>query len=420
MRRIRRGGERSVGSSSAWLWPGFRRRRRRSRGTPYTSPARRSATSTRSSSRSRTSGRDLIRVRVDMVLTFKRLNDKITMELRYGTIETPEGAVLRLDTRTLASEQEIRASGDVINDQMTLTLEGSGQSQKMTIPWGPEVRGPYAVEQSLSREPMKVGETRTLKMFIPDLNKVCDITLTAKAMEDIQLGGGREAIADADRAEDGPRGQAPARVRHGLLGRCRRAGAQERQRRHGGDGHLPDDQGGGHRRWHGAGKLDQIVTSIIKVTHKITKPETRRNITYGSSSRTTTCRAADPERPPPDAHGRDGSDDRDLAGQDRRARRRHRRARPGRFRVPPAQHPGDQRGRQGHRARRSRRRRRVTDPWQRSRIEQWVVPEREGQELQDGLRPRQRGGAEPHRRLHRARRPDRRHVPRPSGSRRGW
>src|SRR5258707_458025 len=83
-------------------------------------------------------GRDLLRVRVDTSLTFKRLNDKITMELRYGTIETPQGSVLRLDTRTLASEKEIRVFGDVIDDKMTLTLEGSGQSQQVTMPWSPE------------------------------------------------------------------------------------------------------------------------------------------------------------------------------------------------------------------------------------------------------------------------------------------
>src|ERR1700674_1256963 len=55
--------------------------------------------------------RELLRVRVDMVLSFKRLDNEISMELRYGTIETPQGAVLRLDTRTLASTQEIRAHG---------------------------------------------------------------------------------------------------------------------------------------------------------------------------------------------------------------------------------------------------------------------------------------------------------------------
>ena len=41
---------------------------------------------------------------------------------------------------------------------MTLTMEGGGQKQQVTIPWGSDVRGPYAVEQSLSREPMKVGQ----------------------------------------------------------------------------------------------------------------------------------------------------------------------------------------------------------------------------------------------------------------------
>jgi hypothetical protein len=223
-------------------------------------------------------GRDLLRVRVDMVLKFKRLDNDITMELRYGTIETPDGSVLRLDTRTLASTQEIRAHGDVVDDKMTLTLEGSGQSQKLTIPWGPEVRGPYAVEQSLSRAPMKVGQTRTLRMFIPDLNKVCDVTLTARAMEDVPLGGGeKRALLKLEQATtlDGkPRpeydvtfwvdsgGQVLKSVSPVMGGivtyRTTREAAQSGARV----------------------QLDQILNSIIKVTHKITTPENRRNITY--------------------------------------------------------------------------------------------------------------------------------------------
>ena len=135
-------------------------------------------------------GRDLVRVRVDMVLSFKRLNDRVRIEMRYGTIETPDGSVLRLDTRTLASDQELRTFGDVINNKMTLTLEGSGQPQQSTISWGPEVRGPYAAEQSLSRQPMKPGESRSLRMFVPELSKICDVTLAAKAFEEVQLGAG--------------------------------------------------------------------------------------------------------------------------------------------------------------------------------------------------------------------------------------
>jgi hypothetical protein len=225
-------------------------------------------------------GRDLVRVRVDTVLTFKRLDDKITMELRYGTIETPEGQVLRLDTRTLASEKEIKISGDVINDQMSLTLEGSGQSQKVTMPWGPDVRGPYAVEQSLSRKPMTIGETRPLKMFIPDLNKVCDVTLTARSMEDIQLGG-EATKRSLMRVEQKTALDGKPRPEYDLTCWVDSGGQVLKS--------LSDVMGGmityrttkaAAMSMDGAGKLDQIVTSIIRVTHKITNPESRRNITY--------------------------------------------------------------------------------------------------------------------------------------------
>jgi len=225
-------------------------------------------------------GRDLLRVRVDTALTFKRLNDSITMELRYGTIETPQGEVLRIDTRTLASDKEQRVYGDAHDDKITLTLEGGGQAQQVTIPWSSEVRGPYAVEQSLSREPMKVGQTRKLKMYIPDLNKVCDITIAAKGMEDVQLGGEatkrslmrveqKTSLEGKPRPEFDlvfwvdPGGQVLKSVSEAMGGmvtyRTTKEAATSKE---------------------GAGKLDLITTSIIKVTHKIPSAETRRNISY--------------------------------------------------------------------------------------------------------------------------------------------
>ena len=225
-------------------------------------------------------GRDLLRVRVDMVLTFKRLNDEITMELRYGTIETPQGSVLRLDTRTLASTQEIRAHGDVVNDEMTLILEGSGQTQRATIPWGPDVRGPYAVEQSLSRDPMKVGDIALpLKMFIPDLNKICDVALTAKSLEEITLGGGEQRallrVEQKTTLDGKPRPEMDVTSWVDSGGQVIKSVSEMMERtRH------PYRTTKEAAQTPGKGKLDQILTSIIKVTHKITTPEARRNITY--------------------------------------------------------------------------------------------------------------------------------------------
>lgn len=223
-------------------------------------------------------GRDLLRVRQDMEFNFKRLEDKVTIKTMYGTIETKEGSVLKLETRTLASNQQMTATGSVVDEKMTLTLEGGGQSQQVTIPWGPEVRGPYAAEQSLSRTPIKAGEARGLRMYVPDLNKICDIKLVAKGMEDVTLGDGKRPLLRVDEIvslETKPlpeynvtlwvdSGGQVLKSRSEILGgldiyRTTREGAQ-----------MGGDQA----------TLNLTLSSIVKVTHKIARPETRRDIRY--------------------------------------------------------------------------------------------------------------------------------------------
>ncbi len=227
----------------------------------------------------RDKGRDLFRVRVDMVLSFKRDKDRVTIETRYGTIETPEGAVLRLDSRTLASKQEMRTFGDVINNQMTLTLEGAGHRQQMVIPWGSDVRGPYAAEQSLSRTPIKSGESRSLRMFIPDLNKVCDMTLAARAPEEVELGGGEKRplmrVEQTAVIEGKPRPEYSMTYWVDTGGQVLKSssdimGGMVTYRTTREAATSPD----------GTGTLDHLIMSIVKVTHKIPRSESSRNIVY--------------------------------------------------------------------------------------------------------------------------------------------
>ena len=136
-------------------------------------------------------GKEYLRVRLDIALKFKRDKDVSVMKMQYGTIETLSGEVLRLDTRTLVGEDnDLRAHGDVIRGEMVLKFEGNGERQSLKIPWGPDIRGPYAAEQSMARTPMKEHEVRHLKMFIPDLNRVAEITLTSKAVETVIMGDG--------------------------------------------------------------------------------------------------------------------------------------------------------------------------------------------------------------------------------------
>ena len=135
-------------------------------------------------------GRALVNVLVTYNLNVRRNNDAVSMVLEYGTIETPEGEVLRLDTRTKVSNQTLRAYGDVVDGKMKLKIENGGQRQEEVIAWAPEVRGPYGPELSLTRSMMKPGEVRQLRTFMPNYNKIVAVTLKAGQVEPIALGGG--------------------------------------------------------------------------------------------------------------------------------------------------------------------------------------------------------------------------------------
>lgn len=136
-------------------------------------------------------GRDLLRVEVTTELTVKRENDRATIRMRYGAIETPEGRVLRLDSRTRMGVQDIRVSGELTpsGDEMELKLEAGGKTIAQKLPWGEEVRGPYGPELGMAAKPMKPGETRAIKMFIPQMNQLAMTTLKADRVTPVEIYG---------------------------------------------------------------------------------------------------------------------------------------------------------------------------------------------------------------------------------------
>lgn len=135
-------------------------------------------------------GRAVQRVQVNTVMSTKRGRDRSSLEMRYGTIETLDGSVDSLDIRTQTGNDTLRTSGEATNGSMRLILELGRQRQEQTIPWPDDVKGPYAAELSLTRQPMKPGESRELKMFVPVLNSVCQTQLKAVEKERVTLGGG--------------------------------------------------------------------------------------------------------------------------------------------------------------------------------------------------------------------------------------
>ena len=224
-------------------------------------------------------GRDYLRVRIDIEQSVKRREDVAVIKLQYGTIEALDGQVLRLDTRTQAGGQDLRAHGDVLNGAMKLILEGGGQSQSQVIPWGDDVRGPYAPEQSMARKPMKENEKRDLRMFIPEMNKVCDVQLQARTVEPVLLGDGtKRPLLRVDQTtviEGKPRPEYDARVWVDSAGQVLKS---------------EQDVLGGIVMYRttkeaatspgGPVQFDLILGTVVKVARKIPDPERTRHVKY--------------------------------------------------------------------------------------------------------------------------------------------
>ena len=222
--------------------------------------------------------RKLQRVLVNFVLDFKRGNDSSVVSVEYGTIETPDGQVLRLDTRTLASSQVIRVRGDVLNGKMLLKIENGDQKQELSIPWTADTFGPYGAELSLSRSPLKPGEARTVKTFVPDLNKIVNATLTARAAESVPLGGGTNRdLLRVDQEISYLDGKKAPEMSSTLWvdenGQILKT--------------FTDSNGGmvtyrttKEAAMRSAPKVDLIAAQIIRLARKINDPESKRNIIY--------------------------------------------------------------------------------------------------------------------------------------------
>lgn len=227
-------------------------------------------------------GRKLLNVLVDTNLTVRRDNDSVVMTLRYGTIETLDGEVYRLDTRTRASNTEIRVHGDVdLNThQMALKIENGRQVQQQMIPWGPDVRGPYGAEMSFARKPMQPGEVRTVKTFVPDYNRVVEITMTARTVETVNLGGG--AVRDLLKVEQQaaydskPMPELAQTFWVDALGQIMKSYSDN----FGGMTSYRTTKDAAMRRVGKGEQFDLLTGMIVPVPRKITNPESSRDILY--------------------------------------------------------------------------------------------------------------------------------------------
>ena len=116
--------------------------------------------------------------------------------IQVTTIERENGELVSIEGSLEIGLNKQTFKGSVLQGAMKLTGDENGQPYAITIDWKKEYRGPFAVDQSMFRNPLKPRESRTLKYFDPILRKIIDGRLEASdtIMTPTMQGGSKELL----------------------------------------------------------------------------------------------------------------------------------------------------------------------------------------------------------------------------------
>jgi hypothetical protein len=134
-------------------------------------------------------GQQIIRTEERNRLAVKRAGQVSKQEVSTVSIETPEGRLIRFESETRMGPNPIVTVGRVRGDQLVLETSGGGHAaptQSKTA-WQADCCGPFAIEQSILRRPMRPGEHRSLKMLMIGFNQPGEAKMTAVGFESVTL-----------------------------------------------------------------------------------------------------------------------------------------------------------------------------------------------------------------------------------------
>jgi hypothetical protein len=144
-------------------------------------------------------GRELVRTESVLSMSLRRGNDTSTQEIRSMNLETPDGKLLRLESQIGLGPTAVKTTGEVKGDHIEIETSGAASAAaKSSVPCPPDVMGSFAVDESLIRKPMQPGERRTFKSFLPELQQVTDIEMTARKFEPCKLPTGTHELLRID------------------------------------------------------------------------------------------------------------------------------------------------------------------------------------------------------------------------------
>ncbi len=122
----------------------------------------------------------------------KRLGQVLKMTTSLQTEETEAGDLLRF-TFELKNPpaQPTWTAGVVNNGELELTSTVAGRKVSRRLTWEADAKSPAYPDRLLREKPLKPGESRKTKVYLPEFNKFSQLTLSADDVRPVKLHDGK-------------------------------------------------------------------------------------------------------------------------------------------------------------------------------------------------------------------------------------
>lgn len=107
------------------------------------------------------------------------------------SFEYPDGRMASFEETTTRGETITQVSGKALGEKLTVTtIDEEGQKKRRGYKWDAEAWGVLGVHSLLLAHPMKPGDMRTCKIFVPKLSAIVPVEMLAGEPELTSLPGG--------------------------------------------------------------------------------------------------------------------------------------------------------------------------------------------------------------------------------------
>jgi hypothetical protein len=115
------------------------------------------------------------------VLRFVKEGKEERRELTINSVERPNGELISLTTRAQTGSESQSVIARINGSKAVLELTINQSKQQNVVEWDSKVRGPFAIEQSMMRNPMRDNESRLIRLLDPFSGRIVESRLDANA-----------------------------------------------------------------------------------------------------------------------------------------------------------------------------------------------------------------------------------------------